>query len=262
MVVRAASTVGRLIRARLLEVAREPAVFWVFFFPIGMALALGFAFRDRAPEPVAVGITGRAETSAVRESLTRSSLLKPQVFATVEEGRAALRTGKIALLVENGSPVVYWYDATRPDSRLARFEVNEALQAAAGRSDRCPSAIRSCRKRDRATSTSSSPGFGLNLLSTSVWDRVFDRQRPPQEDPEADDGDADAPLRYLLAQMFSASSCSPSRRSSSWCSGSSSSRSRSGSVLGSWRSTICSFPSPDWASSAGRASRRSRASTG
>src|SRR5580765_6898690 len=160
-----------LIRARLLEVAREPeAVFWVFFFPIGMALALGFAFRDRAPEPVAVGITGRAETSAVRESLTRSSLLKPQVFATVEEGRAALRTGKIALLVENGSPVVYWYDATRPDSRLARFEVNEALQGAAGRSDRVPVRDSLVQEKGSRYIDFLLPGLlGLNLLSTSVW---------------------------------------------------------------------------------------------
>ncbi len=160
-----------LVRTRLLEVVREPeAIFWVFVFPIGMALALGFAFRDKAPEPVAVGITGTARTSVLRDALTRSALLKPRLFSSVSEGRAALRIGKIALLVENGSPIVYWYDPTRPDSRLARFEVDKAVQGAAGRRDAAP-------VRDELVSEKGSryidfllPGLlGLNLLSTSVW---------------------------------------------------------------------------------------------
>ena len=47
--------------------------------------------------------------------------------ALIERYIKPLRTGKIALLVENGSPIVYWYDPTRPDSRLARFEVDKAV---------------------------------------------------------------------------------------------------------------------------------------
>ena len=160
-----------LVRVRLLEFVREPeGVFWVFVFPIGMALALGFAFRDKVPEPVAVGVTGKAQTNVLREALTRSPLLKPRLFSSLAEGRAALRTGTIALLIENGSPIVYWYDPTRPDSRLARFEVNNAVQEAAGRSDATP-------VRDELVSEKGSryidfllPGLlGLNLLSTSVW---------------------------------------------------------------------------------------------
>lgn len=162
---------AELVRVRLLEFVREPeGMFWVFVFPIGMTLALGFAFRDKAPEPVAVGVTGKAQTSVLREALTRSALLKPRLFSSLPEGRAALRTGKIALLVENGSPIVYWYDPTRPDSRLARFEVDKAVQEAAGRGDAAP-------VRDELVSEKGSryidfllPGLlGLNLLSTSVW---------------------------------------------------------------------------------------------
>jgi ABC-2 type transport system permease protein len=160
-----------LIRARLLEFAREPeVVFWVFIFPVGMALALGFAFRDKAPEPVAIGITGRAESKVLREALTRSSLLRPRLFASVTEGRAALRTGRIALLVENGAPIVYWYDPTRPESRLARFEVDSAVQAAAGRRD--PTEVRDELVREKGSRYIDFllPGLlGLNLLSTSVW---------------------------------------------------------------------------------------------
>ena len=160
-----------LVRVRLLEVVREPeAIFWVFVFPIGMALALGFAFREKAPEPVAVGITGQAQTSVLREALTRSKLLKPQLYSSLSEGRAALRTGKIELLIENGSPIVYWYDPTRPESRLARFEVEDAVQGAGGR--RNPIAVRDELVREKGSRYIDFllPGLlGLNLLSTSVW---------------------------------------------------------------------------------------------
>ena len=45
-----------LTRARILEFVREPeALFWVFAFPIIMALVLGFAFRDRPPDLEVVG---------------------------------------------------------------------------------------------------------------------------------------------------------------------------------------------------------------
>src|SRR6202162_2552000 len=125
---------AELIRARLLEFLREPEVmFWVFVFPIGMALALGFAFRDKAPEAIPVGITGKAQTDLLRQALARSPLLKPRIFSSVAEGKGALRTGRIALLVENGSPLVYWYDPTRPDSRIARFEGNDAGGKGGGR---------------------------------------------------------------------------------------------------------------------------------
>jgi ABC-type polysaccharide/polyol phosphate export permease len=135
-----------------------------------MALALGFAFRDKAPEPVAVGITGRAQTSVLREAMTRSTLLKPQIFSSVAEGRAALRVGKIALLVENGSPVVYWYDPTRPDSRLAKFEVDQALQGAAGRKDPVPVRDELVREKGSRYIDFLLPGIlGLNLMGTGIW---------------------------------------------------------------------------------------------
>jgi len=51
------------------------------------------------------------------------------------EGREALRTGKISLLIEPGPPAVFHFDETRPDSRIARLEADDALQRSAGRKD-------------------------------------------------------------------------------------------------------------------------------
>jgi len=64
-----------LTKARLLEFVREPeAVFWVFVFPVLLAVALGIAFREQAPERarVAVESTGRP---AQREMAAR---LRPE----------------------------------------------------------------------------------------------------------------------------------------------------------------------------------------
>ncbi len=194
-----------LVRTRLLEFVREPeGMFWVFVFPVAMALALGFAFQNKAPEALPVGITG-AETPALRRALGPSKDLTLEVFSSVADGRAALRTGRIALLVEGGSPLVYWHDVTRPDARMARSAVNDAVQQVAGRADPTP-------VKDEVISEKGSryidfllPGLlGLNLLSTSVWGLSYSivnaRLKKTLKLMTA------TPMRksdYLLSQMFS-----------------------------------------------------------
>jgi ABC-2 type transport system permease protein len=159
-----------LTRARVLEFIREPeAVFWVFAFPVIMALVLGFAFRDHAPDKIPVGVAGQRRAGQLGTPL-RSPALNTVLFATLEEGLQALRTGKIALLVEDGDPLVYHFDPTRPDARLARLEVDDAIQRAAGRRD-------SMRFREEPMHEKGSryidfllPGIlGLNLMGTGIW---------------------------------------------------------------------------------------------
>ena len=61
-----------LTRARVLEFVREPeALFWVFAFPIIMALVLGFAFRDRPPDPVPVGVVAGPTAADISAALSR-----------------------------------------------------------------------------------------------------------------------------------------------------------------------------------------------
>jgi ABC-type multidrug transport system permease subunit len=97
----------------------------------------------------------------------------PRLVATVLDtgtARLRLRTGRIALLVEPGDPIVYRYDSTRTESGLARLEVDDVLQRARGRKDLV--AIRD----DRATAPGSRyidfliPGLlGMNLLGSGIW---------------------------------------------------------------------------------------------
>ena len=92
-----------LTRTRILEFVREPeALFWVFAFPILMAVVLGFAFRDRPPDPVPVGVVAGPTEAAISEALTKSGAVRPSADASLAEGLERLRTGKITLLVEEG----------------------------------------------------------------------------------------------------------------------------------------------------------------
>jgi ABC-2 type transport system permease protein len=165
------SALFALTRTRFLEFMRQPeALFWVFGFPIVMSIVLGFAFRDRPPEAIAVGVAGESRSSPLRGALQNSPRLKPQLFASIEEGLAALRMGRIALLIENRSPLVYHYDATRPDSRIARLEVDDAVQKANGRTD--PAAVQDVLVHEKGSRYIDFllPGLlGLNLLSTGLW---------------------------------------------------------------------------------------------
>ena len=149
---------------------REPeALFWVFGFPIVLAFALGIAFKNRGPEELRVAVERGAGDSAAAGTLDAAPGLAAVVLDS-SAARADLRTGRVALVVVPGSPMVYRYDSTRTESRLARLEVDEALQQAGGRID--PVRVLD----DRVTETGSRyidfliPGLlGMNLMGSGLW---------------------------------------------------------------------------------------------
>ncbi len=162
-----------LTRARILEFVREPeALFWVFAFPIIMALVLGFAFRDRPADPLPVGVAEGPTAAAISQALEKSGLVRPLAYPDRETGLQGLRTGKIALLVEEpgGSGLVYHFDSTRPDARLARLEVDDALQRSRGRSDPSPPRVSLIQEKGSRSIDFLLPGIlGLNLMGTGIW---------------------------------------------------------------------------------------------
>lgn len=165
---------AELTLARLREFLREPeALFWVFAFPVLLALALGLAFRGKAPERIPVGVADGPGASAAAEALGRSPSLLPRVYPG-PAGREALRTGKISLLVEADGGTVYRFDPTRPDARAARLEVDDALQRAAGREDPfLPREARSTEPGSRYIDFLVPGLLGLNLMGTGMWGLGF-----------------------------------------------------------------------------------------
>ena len=166
----AGSALWELTVARTKLFVREPeALFWVFAFPLILALVLGFAFREKGPDKTPVGIVDGPSARQIQKMLAVSPALLPRIYSS-SDARTALRTGKISLLVETAPSVTFRFDATRPDSRLARMEVNEALQVANGRRDVV--AIHD----QRVTEPGSRyidfliPGLlGMNLMGTGMW---------------------------------------------------------------------------------------------
>ncbi|HWZ29097.1 MAG TPA: ABC transporter permease [Gemmatimonadales bacterium] len=162
--------VVQLTVSRVREFYREPeAIFWVFGFPIVLAAALGLAFRNKGPGAITVGVLVGSGDSAAVSALKPDSALRPVILDSTEAG-ARLRSGRIAILVVPGNPVVYRFDPTRDESRPAQLAVDRALQRAAGRAD--PVATRS----DHVTAPGSRyidfliPGLlGMNLLGSGIW---------------------------------------------------------------------------------------------
>jgi ABC-2 type transport system permease protein len=167
-----------LTLARAKEFVREPeALFWVFFFPVLLAVALGLAFREKGPDKIPVGIVeasqADAATARIATALARSPVLLPRRFPPAE-GREALRTGRVSLLVEPGPPVIFRFDETRPDSRIARLEAEDALQRAAGRKDVVPVRAEKVTEKGARYIDFLVPGLlGMNLMGTGIWSLAF-----------------------------------------------------------------------------------------
>ena len=161
---------GQLTLARFREFYREPdALFWVFGFPVVLAAALGLAFRNRGPGEMAVGVSRGPGDSSLVATLDAT----PQLTAAIYDdsiARQRLRTGRIALLVQPGDTLTYRYDSTRTESRLARLEVDAAVQAARGRTD--PVAVTEVRVAERGNRYIDFliPGLlGMNLMGSGMW---------------------------------------------------------------------------------------------
>jgi ABC-2 type transport system permease protein len=121
----------QLFLARFREFYREPeAVFWVYGFPVLLAIGLGIAFSSREPEPPIVDVADvaphRADARALVEHLEAAHL--PAELHDPEACRQRLRTGKTALfVVPTAEGFRYVYDPARAESVLARARVNDVI---------------------------------------------------------------------------------------------------------------------------------------
>ena len=167
------SSMVQLTLVRFREFIREPeAVFWTFIFPILLAAGLGIAFRQRGPDKLPVGVITRPNSQSVVDALKKDSTLVVQSFDD-SAGAKALRTGKIALLVEPTSrpdSVHYVYDQSRGDAANARIVVDRAVQRGAGRVDPVRSADTYVTEPGSRYIDFLIPGLlGMNLMGSSIW---------------------------------------------------------------------------------------------
>jgi ABC-2 type transport system permease protein len=168
-----------LTRARLLEFVREPeALFWVFVFPVLLALALGIAFRSRPPATLQVAVlSGSPGEARMVEVLSAAPGLAVSTLGPHDAGQA-LRTGKVDVVVEQSGPaaqgrplpVTIRSDPERDSARAARLAVLEALRSALGVRD-------PVEPHDEPVHAPGSryidfliPGIvGLNIMGSGLW---------------------------------------------------------------------------------------------
>jgi ABC-type polysaccharide/polyol phosphate export permease len=173
---RAVRPLLELTRVRLLAFFREPgAVFWVFVFPVLLAVALGTAFRTRPPEDGRVAVVEGSGAGAAHARLAETTGLVAMLLPAPEAAEA-LRTGQVDLIVTveadaSGAPRYrYRFDPTRPQSRTVRLAVDDALQRALGRSDAAGVAEDLVTERGARYVDFLLPGLiGLNLMGSSMW---------------------------------------------------------------------------------------------
>ena len=158
-----------MIRFRLF--LREPeAIFWIFVFPILLAVGLGIAFRNRPADVFQVGATTAQLTQALAADKGLSA-------ATMNEadGTRALATGSILLLVINAPDgVSYKYDETNPDARTARMVADRAIQTAAGRREAVHVDNQLVHETGSRYIDFVVPGLlGMNLMGSAIWGMGF-----------------------------------------------------------------------------------------
>jgi len=157
------------------ELRREPEViFWVFGFPILLALGLGIAFRNKPADAIPVVIVsgpGAQDAVSMIQRAPRGSSIHADVLDKVTAVRG-FRLGKYDLVIESNNlgGYEYRYDPARPESVLARALVDESLQSAAGRKDPVStSAVTSSEPGSRYIDFLIPGLLGMNLMNAAMW---------------------------------------------------------------------------------------------
>ncbi len=160
----------QLTVSRFREQLRQPEVlFWVFAFPLLLAIALGLAFRNRPADVIHVAIVAGPGADSLAARLDAAGGFDVSVLST-PAANDRLRSGGAALVVEPGTPIVYRFDPTRSESRLARLATNDALQRASGRHDVLTTRNRTVTERGSRYIDFLIPGLlGFNLMGTGMW---------------------------------------------------------------------------------------------
>jgi ABC-type multidrug transport system permease subunit len=134
-----------LYLSRLREFYRQPArLFWVYGFPMVLAIGLGVAFRSPPVVQYQAALVEGPAASDVQKKIddvnSRRGESDPKFELRLHPRDEALRrqrVNKTLLVIEPSASdqVTYHYDATRPEAVACRVAFDGVLQRAAGRTD-------------------------------------------------------------------------------------------------------------------------------
>jgi ABC transporter DrrB family efflux protein len=125
---------GQLVLARLRDFYREPvALFWVYGFPLILAIGLGVAFSQKIPEPPTVDVQiveGSKLSAEIAHELEQAEIAVTE--QTPEACAHRLKTGKTNLTIvpsrdDDREHILFVFDRARPESVSARYQVENVL---------------------------------------------------------------------------------------------------------------------------------------
>lgn len=159
-----------LTKARLREFFREKGVlFWVFGFPLLMAIGLGLAFRAKPADLPRVAVVGTEMEGVAQALLSSKSLVA--VRGDAHAARRSLAQSQVDVIVQlDASRVTYLFDPQQEKAQTARSIADGVVQRAAGRVD--PVTSRDLRITDLGSRYIDflMPGLiAMNLMGTSMW---------------------------------------------------------------------------------------------
>ena len=175
-----------LLLSRLREFYREPeAIFWVYGFPVLLAIGLGIAFRERPPEEVRVDVLSAPASAAAAPAPGAPGADAAQRALAALQGDERFRASPCAgeacaqrlrlgrtdiVIVPTPGGFEFRFDPTRPESVLARARTEEVLQRAAGRSDPVVVTEREVKDPGSRYIDFLIPGLlGMNLMGGGLW---------------------------------------------------------------------------------------------
>ncbi len=165
------SSLYQLTSTRFRLFLREPeALFWVFVFPILLAVGLGIAFRNRPADVLQVGATNTQLAQALNSDKGLTASLMDE-----SEGAHELAIGRIVLLaIQKDGGVSYKYDDTNPDARVARLLADRTIQKSAGQKEALPASDDLIHETGARYIDFVVPGLlGMNLMGSAIWGLGF-----------------------------------------------------------------------------------------
>jgi len=166
-----------LTRARVREFYREPAaVFWVYGFPMIMAVALGIAFREQPVARMAVDLVeagNPAEAARLRERLLADGNWDVRA-ADPDAWRKRLRDGKtnLVIVLRQGAAAHYeiWHEPLRSESLLAQSAFQNLLLREAAPGVQLPASSHELRESGSRYIDFLIPGLlGTNLMGGGLF---------------------------------------------------------------------------------------------
>ena len=169
--------VRELTRIRVLLFWREPeVVFWVFLFPVVLALVLGFAFRESEPEQSRVLVFESDRVSEPAEKLAAAEDLEIEYVDESSEAARRLRRGRVDVVLEweevdGARTPKLAFDPKRAEAVLAKLRCERAL---ASQAEASPVPSRPIEERGSRYIDFLFAGLlGMNLMGTGIWGVSF-----------------------------------------------------------------------------------------